>query len=74
MELLTKELNWFFVANINRKLIEDYYESEWKEIASAGTRNLLIELTCQAYKLNKPEVPRFIKDKEPLKPQDLGQI
>lgn len=62
------------MATINRKLIEDYYESEWKELVLGSTRNLLIELTCQAYKLNRPEIPEFAKEKELPKPQDLGQI
>lgn len=59
---------------INRKLIEDYYENEWKEFVSPQVIKILSELTCQAYKLNQPHIPSFIKEQEPPKPQNLGHI
>ena len=62
------------MVNINRKQIENYYELEWSELASPKTVNLLIELTCKAYHLNQPTVSGFGKEKEPPKPQNLGQI
>ena len=62
------------MSTINRKQIEDYYEKEWDGLVSSKTQTLLIELTCQAYKLNQPQIPGFVKEKEPPKPQDLGKI
>lgn len=62
------------MAAINRKQIEDYYEIEWKEIVSQKTINLLIELTCQSYKLNKPQTPNFLRQNEPKRPHNLGQV
>lgn len=62
------------MATITRKQIENYYEGEWREVISPKTLNLLIELTCQAYKLNHPATPTFVKEKEPPKPQNLGHI
>ncbi len=62
------------MATINRKQIENYYESEWNELTSSKTINLLIELTCKAYHLNQPAIPGFVKEKEPPKPQNLGQV
>lgn len=62
------------MISVNRKLIEDYYESEWRESAPDKVLNLLIELTCQSYKLNQPQVPNFLINQEPPRPQDLGKI
>ena len=59
---------------VNRKLIEDYYQNEWREFVSPETIKLLSELTCQAYKLNQPPIPSFIKEQELPKPQNLGHI
>lgn len=59
---------------VNRKLVEDYYKKEWSQTVSSKTVSLLIELTCQAYKLNEPQIPSFIKQKEVPRPQNLGQI
>lgn len=62
------------MISVNRKLIEDYFQSEWKESVSDKTLDFLIELTCQSYKLNQPQVPNFLINQEPPKPQDLGKI
>jgi len=58
----------------NRKIIEEFYEKEWREVISNKACNLLIELTCQAYQLNRPPIPQFVKEDKLSKPQDLGQI
>lgn len=62
------------MISVNRKLIEDYFQSEWKESVSDKALEFLIELTCQSYKLNQPQVPNFLINQEPPKPQDLGKI
>ena len=59
---------------MNRKQIENYYESEWNDFVLPKTINLLVELTCKAYHLNQPPIPGFVKEKELPKPQNLGQI
>jgi len=59
---------------VDRKTIENYFEKEWASLVSPDTTNTLIEITCKAYKLNKPEIPGFVKKTEPPKPQDLGKI
>lgn len=62
------------MVTIARKQIEDYYDQEWSEVVSSKTLDLLIELTCQSYHLNKPIIPDFVKKNEVHKPQDLGKI
>ena len=59
---------------VNRKEIENYYDQEWSDLVSNKTVSLLVELTCQAYKLNQTQALGFIKEKEAPKPQNLGQI
>ena len=59
---------------VSRKQIENFYNEEWSELVSSKTISALIELTCQLYHLNKPQIPSFIKSGEMLKPQALGQI
>lgn len=59
--------------NINRKTIEEYYNSEWKDKVSDKTLSALIELTCQVHRLNKPD--SIEKNKQnTIKPHDLGKI
>ena len=63
------------MATLTRKQIENYYEEEWSQIASGKTINLLIELTCQSYyQPNQSHKLAFIRQKEPQKLQNLGQI
>lgn len=62
------------MITINRKLIEEYFDTEWGEIFSLKALNLLIELTCQEYHLNQPIIPEFAKSQEIQKAQKLGEI
>ena len=62
------------MLSLNRKLIEDYFNDQWKEMFSQDAFNILIDLTCQAFSLNNPKVPDFIRINEPLRPHKLGQI
>ena len=62
------------MITINRKKIEEYYESEWQDVISSKTLNCLIELTCQAYQLNQSVSPSHTIFREKLRPQALGQI
>lgn len=59
---------------MDRKTIENYFVENWSQLVSRESMDVLIELTCRAYKLNQPELPGFIKGEEPPKPQDLGKI
>lgn len=59
---------------INRKQIDSYYENEWADVVSKKTLDLLIELTCKAYRLNLQAVPPYISEKELIEKQDLGKI
>lgn len=61
------------MVTISRKEIENFYEQEWAKVISLKAINVLVEVTCQSYHLNQPEVFGYIKEEIP-KPQDLGQI
>lgn len=59
----------------SRKEIEDYYKNEWVSKVSSDTLNLLIELTCKEFNLNKQGfTPNKEKDSSRPKPLDLGEI
>ena len=57
-----------------KKTIEDYYETEWSNQLSRNAVKILIELTCRTYHLNQPHVPSFVREKEVVKPSNLGKI
>ena len=62
------------MAAINRKEIEKYYENEWAPLVNARTLNALIELTCKAYHLNQTQSLSYLKEKQSVNLQNLGQI
>jgi hypothetical protein len=62
------------MITINRKVVEEYYESEWDSAVSAKTLNVLIELTCKAYHLNQSQSHGFMKERQQEQFQNLGQI
>ena len=62
------------MLTLNRKSIEDYYEKEWADVVSTNTLNILIEITCREYHLNKPQMPEFLNIYEKPKLKKLGEI
>lgn len=70
------EHHWLVHKNVNmtRREIEEYYLQNWNRVISPSTLDVLIELTCVSYKLSNPPIPKFVQEKEPVKPQDLGKI
>lgn len=58
--------------NINRKNIEDFYQNNWAGILPPKSIEILIELTCKAYKLNQG-IDLSSSANKP-KPHDLGQV
>ena len=62
------------MISVSRKQVENYYEKEWTDILSASTIKVLIELTCQSFNLNKPQVLEFNREKPIPALQNLGKI
>ena len=62
------------MSTINRKVVEDYYESEWANLITSKTLDLLVELTCKAYHLNQPQSINYMREKEIPRLNRLGQI
>lgn len=60
--------------NITRKKIEEYFSNEWQNVVSSKSLNLLIELTCKAYKLNQPKNINSIRIQQIPAVQNLGVI
>lgn len=59
------------MSTVNRKNIEDYYQREWSNL-SPKSLEILIELTCKAYKLNLGTDLSSSANKP--KPHNLGQV
>ncbi len=62
------------MATYNRNQIENYYEIDWGQFFSQKSLAVLIELTCQSYKLNQIPTITIIKEKELVKTNNLGHI